>query len=118
MSERDAAGRFAPGHSGNPGGRLRDDVRPLAREYGAEAIDKLVAIMRDGEPEVALRAAVALLDRGWGKPAQAITGDGGGPIALSAVRTIEEAERLALEALRNLPKLTGDEGGTGDAERA
>ncbi|WP_415847022.1 DUF5681 domain-containing protein [Stenotrophomonas indicatrix] len=38
---------FKPGQSGKPNGRPKVDfeVRQLAREYGQEAIEKLVAIM-------------------------------------------------------------------------
>lgn len=68
---RDSSGRFQKGHSGNAGGRPRDEhrVAELARSYTTEAIDTLVALMRSGKDE-RLRgtAAQALLDRGWGKP--------------------------------------------------
>ncbi|MDA9598044.1 DUF5681 domain-containing protein [bacterium] len=63
-------GQFAPGQSGNPGGRPKDEhrVAELARSYTLEAIDTLVELMRDGKDErVRGTAAQALLDRGWGK---------------------------------------------------
>ena len=63
-------GQFAPGQSGNPGGRPKDEhrVAELARSYTLEAIDTLVGLMRDGKDErVRGTAAQALLDRGWGK---------------------------------------------------
>ena len=78
---------FQPGQSGNPGGRPKEvgEVRALARQYTAKAIKTLAAIMADesarGSERVA--AAVALLDRGFGKPAQAVTGAEGGPIEVS-----------------------------------
>ena len=68
---RDSAGRFQKGHSGNAGGRPKDEhrVAELARSYTTEAIDTLVALMRTGKDErVRGTAAQALLDRGWGKP--------------------------------------------------
>ena len=64
------SGQFAPGQSGNPGGRPKDEhrVAELARSYTVEAIDTLVELMRDGKDErVRGTAAQALLDRGWGK---------------------------------------------------
>ena len=67
---RDDAGRFQKGHSGNAGGRPKDEhrVADLARSYTTEAIDTLVALMRTGKDErVRGTAAQALLDRGWGK---------------------------------------------------
>ena len=64
------SGQFAPGQSGNPGGRPKDEhrVAELARSYTLEAIDTLVELLRDGKDErVRGTAAQALLDRGWGK---------------------------------------------------
>lgn len=65
-----SSGQFAPGQSGNPGGRPKDEhrVAELARSYTVEAINTLVELMRDGKEErVRGTAAQALLDRGWGK---------------------------------------------------
>jgi hypothetical protein len=43
----------------------------LARQRTVEAIETLTAIMRHGKTEQArVRAAEALLDRAWGRPAQ------------------------------------------------
>jgi hypothetical protein len=49
-------------------------VRELARKYTVEAIETLVEIMRDEQspPAVRVAAANALLDRGHGRPPQAI----------------------------------------------
>lgn len=64
---------FKKGQSGNPGGRPKEnaDVRRLAREHTAEAVNRLVAWMRSDSAKASVSAAQALLDRGWGKPAQA-----------------------------------------------
>ena len=67
---RNHRGQFVSGHSGNVGGRPKDEhkVAELARLYTTEAIDTLVYLMRDGKDErVPGTAAQALLDRGWGK---------------------------------------------------
>ena len=64
------SGQFAPGQSGNPGGRPKDEhrVAELARSYTLEAIDTLVGLMREGKDErVRGTAAQALLERCWGK---------------------------------------------------
>jgi hypothetical protein len=73
---------FKKGQSGNPGGRRRRpearklyaDVKAAARELTQDAIDVLAAIMRDPRAPAAARvsAASAVLDRGHGKPAQAV----------------------------------------------
>ena len=63
--------RFKVGHSGNAGGRPRDEnkVAELACSYTTEAIDTLVELMRNGKDDrVRGIAAQALLERGWGKP--------------------------------------------------
>lgn len=93
---RTKSGQFAPGQSGNPGGRPRDEhrVADLARGYTVEAIDTLVELMRHGKDErVRGTAAQALLDRAWGKPRQEITQDSNGPQEgyLDALRQVNEA---------------------------
>lgn len=89
------------GQSGNPGGKpkVAAEVKALAREYGAEAIDKLVALMRGAEDEkTQLNAAESLLDRGYGRPTQAISGDDGGPVRVDVAGEALVAlfERLAV----------------------
>ena len=76
---------FEKGQSGNPGGRPKEDaeVKALARAHGKAAIEKLFALMNCGQARTEVAAAQALLDRGFGKPAQAVTvagDDEGGPI--------------------------------------
>ena len=72
---------FKKGQSGNPGGRPKvvAEVKELARAHTGEAIETLVSIMTNPKsaPAARVSAANALLDRGFGKPAQHITGDGG-----------------------------------------
>src|SRR5580704_1498357 len=76
---------FKPGVSGNPGGRPKTPqtievrriilgAREAARELTLDAIDTLAAIMKDPKAPAAARisAAVALLDRGHGRPNQAV----------------------------------------------
>ena len=78
---RNKSGQFAPGTSGNPGGRPKDEARvaELARSYTNEAIETLVDFMRNGRDErVRGTAAQALLDRGWGKPKVEVVNEGGG----------------------------------------
>ena len=72
--------KFVKGKSGNPGGRPKDEfgLRDLARKSTIEALSTLKEIMADKDAPHAARvtAACALLDRGYGKPAQQIIGNG------------------------------------------
>ena len=75
-------GQFRPGASGNPGGRpgALSDLRELAREHTPAAVAKLAHIMNKGKSEAScIAAASALLDRGWGKPTQPLSGDKDAP---------------------------------------
>lgn len=90
LSPRRGKGRpFEPGKSGNPGGRPREvaEIRELARKHGPEAIKKLVALMYEADSDaVRVRAAEALLNRGYGMPTQAITGEDGVPLVINVVK--------------------------------
>ena len=91
---------MGPGQSPNPGGRpkIAGAVRDLARQHTQLAVETLVEICQHGENEMArIAAAVALLDRAWGKPTVAIEmHDNPGP-DLGAL--ILEAHHRATEAL-------------------
>ena len=77
---------FVKGQSGSPAGRSKADlsIRDAARLHGEAAIAKLVEFLGCDDRRVALAAAQALLDRGFGKPAQSIelTGDADNPVHL------------------------------------
>lgn len=72
------------------GGRLKGspnkvaaEIKALAQKHGPEMIEGLLAMARDENTPHAARIAAQreVLDRGFGKPAQAITGEGGeGPV--------------------------------------
>jgi hypothetical protein len=66
--------RFQPGQSGNPSGRPKviGEIRELARKMGPDALATLQKIAADENAPANARvaAASALLDRGYGRPAQ------------------------------------------------
>ena len=65
------------------------EIRSLARSHTRTAINALVGVMKakDATPAARVSAATAILDRGWGRPVQALeNGDNG---ALELVHKIE-----------------------------
>ena len=84
---------FAPGQSGNPGGRSKESARikALASSYAESAIKKLVKIMDESQDEKnVLAAANALLDRGIGKAAQVHIGgdEDDNPIRIAKIELV------------------------------
>ena len=67
--------QWVKGQSGNPSGKGKADldVRIMARTATKQAINALIATLKSSKHSVP--AAIALLDRGWGKPTQPIEGD-------------------------------------------
>jgi hypothetical protein len=105
---------FEKGKSGNPGGRPKDSkwVRELAQRRTEDAIRALTDALTaehewtdsegetHSEPDHKIRvlAANALLDRGWGKPRQEITGEDGGAIKIDgSAGLLDTLKRLAGE---------------------
>lgn len=79
-------GKFAKGQSGNPGGRpkLPEEIKEIARASSGDAFKRVVELMDSADDErVQLAAAKEVLDRAFGKPAQAmeVSGKEGGPLA-------------------------------------
>jgi len=94
---RNNLGQYISGHSGNAGGRPKDEhkVAELARSFTTEAIDTLVELMRSGKDErVRGTAAQALLDRGWGKPKVEVVTDEKQDY-ISALRAVNERLKQA-----------------------
>ena len=60
------------------------EIKDIARQYGPDCIAKLWALASSAESEQAKVSAIKeILDRGYGKASQAITGENGGPVALT-----------------------------------
>ena len=61
--------------------QARGQISEIARKHTKVAMGVLVAVAQSSESDAArVTAAIAILDRGYGKPPQALTGDGGGAI--------------------------------------
>jgi hypothetical protein len=75
VANKTGKGGFTPGASGNPGGRPKaaSVIAIEARKHGLAMVAVLNSIARKGKSEQArIAAATALLDRGYGKPAQSV----------------------------------------------
>lgn len=79
---------------GRPKGSLNAatrEIQAIARDYTTAALKTLAMIAKSGKKESArVAAATALLDRGWGRPRQAVehSGEGGGPVVVSVTHEI------------------------------
>jgi hypothetical protein len=104
--DRDKRGRFKPGRSGNPKGRrsLDADVTELAKAHTEEAIERLVHWMRSSDAKASITAAIALLNRGWGKPTQVaeLNNNGAPLVSVSIGGTNVDPRALSHEALMQL----------------
>src|SRR6476659_10782538 len=74
MTNPTGKGGFQRGRSGNPGGRARlpADIREAFKAKAPQALEVLTRCLQSGDDRIAMLAAQAILDRGYGKPVQAI----------------------------------------------
>src|SRR5262249_47077034 len=96
-------------------GALARDFRPLglrARDYTGKALQTLVNTLDDTTATAAAKvsAAIAVLDRGWGKPTERHE-----HVSLNAVAELSDDElRNAIALLRAAPSPPHDVGSRGD----
>ncbi len=100
---------FKPGQSGNPTGRAKGTAEMLAkaRAHTDLAVATLVEVARNKRaPAVArVTAAVALLDRGWGKPKQEV--DATLELGPELAAAIERGRQRALTITVEFPAVEG-----------
>jgi hypothetical protein len=84
--------------AGRPSGatnKATDELRSLAREHTPDALATLASIMKASESDAArVSAANSLLDRGYGKPAQALVG---GDEEDNPIRMVTEIRRSIVD---------------------
>ena len=111
--------QFQKGQSGNPNGQkgkpvelkqLECDIKQLARSRAVEAINVLAELMNSARASTSARvaAATAILDRGYGKPVQALSGPENGLIQITKIECVivdpEHSDRAGLlPALNSRP---------------
>ncbi len=68
-------GRFLPGNRTGGRPRMPDELKEAFRDYSMDALNTLVTILKDEEAKNSdrIRAAEIILERGWGKPEQAVS---------------------------------------------
>jgi hypothetical protein len=122
VENRTSKGQFVKGVSGNPGGRFKDPPKPPppgyasdqtdvidrrvirnivleARRFSGLAIDTLVELTRDNHSDsTRYSAATALLDRGYGRPAQSVDLHLTADAITKRLSDMSDAELAALEA--------------------
>ena len=74
MTNPTGKGGFQRGQSGNPGGRSRlpADIREAFKAKAPAALEVLTRCLQSDDDRIAMMAAQAILDRGYGKPTQSI----------------------------------------------
>lgn len=77
--------------------RTMTELRSLARSFTKGAIDVLVHLMSSNEvnPAARVAAAIAILDRGWGKPVQPVDSEGSIELIHRIERVIVHPDNIA-----------------------
>ena len=90
---RDKAGRFVKGKSGNPGGKPRvpETVKSALLAASPDAAQMLIQIMNDqaARPEVRVKCAETILDKVFGKSFQVIADQGNDGHLQEILRAVE-----------------------------
>ena len=85
-------GGKTPGAGRKPGSvnKSTAEIKELAQQYAPAALKELSRLATKAKSEQArVAAANTILDRAYGKPPQAVTGDGGGPIETRVILSFD-----------------------------
>lgn len=97
-----SGGTWKKGQSGNPTGRPKSDyrIKELAKQHTEVALKTLAQICAESENDSArVAAAEALLNRGWGRPAQPV--EHSGELINRHVSELTDAELIDIAAGRS-----------------
>jgi len=87
---------FKPGESGNPGGKQRKSNKAsgMCRDNTDKAIQVLIDKLSSAKEDVQLKAAVEILNRGWGKPQEYVelSGDEESPLLTKIEVVLKRAD--------------------------
>ncbi len=85
-----ATGRKTGGRRKGSLNKASAAIKAAFQKHGDELVKALLVLTKDEDPRVRLGAITAAMDRGWGRPAQAHTGEGGeGPVTVVGHTGIE-----------------------------
>lgn len=78
-----ALGRKTGGRQKGAPNRATHELKAAFQKHGDDLVGALLALTKSADERVRLGAIQAALDRGWGRPAQAVAGEGGdGPVQI------------------------------------
>ncbi len=69
-----ALGRKTGGRQKGVSNKVTAEIKAAFQKHGAELVEALLALTRSDDERVRLGAIQAALDRGWGRPSQAVEG--------------------------------------------
>lgn len=94
-ADRDDKGKFLEGHTPKSPGRpvIPQEIKDMCRGYSVDAIKTAISVMlnKKAQSKDRLKAVEIILDRGYGKAAQAIIGgeEGDKPVKLTVEGIVE-----------------------------
>ena len=78
-----ALGRKTGGRQKGVSNKVTAEIKAAFQKHGQELVEALLALTRSDDERVRLGAIQAALDRGWGRPSQAVEGTLDGKITIS-----------------------------------